>query len=110
MLEDGSVLEDPQQTKAEARWLLHIDRSSSTVGFGAGLVFTISEGIMFEYAIRFAFSVSNNETEYKALLVELRIARNLRVKRLNVYTDSQLVTGYMQEEFKAREPNMVQYL
>ncbi|GJV38362.1 reverse transcriptase domain-containing protein [Tanacetum coccineum] len=43
-------------------------------GSCAGLILTSPEGIEFTYTIRFQFTASNNEAEYKALIAGLRIA------------------------------------
>ena len=41
-----------------------------------------------EYVIRIGFNDTNNEAEYEALLIELRIAIELGVQSLDVYSDS----------------------
>nr|GEW49811.1 reverse transcriptase domain-containing protein [Tanacetum cinerariifolium] len=41
---------------------------------GAGLILTNPEGMEFTYALRFRFEATNNEEEYEALIVGLRIA------------------------------------
>ncbi|KAM2478825.1 hypothetical protein PS1_002626 [Malus domestica] len=46
-----------------------------------------------EYAIRFKFKASNNEAEYEALLAGLRLAKHLGVKRIDIFSDSQLVVN-----------------
>ncbi|KAL0309167.1 UNVERIFIED_CONTAM: hypothetical protein Sradi_5859000 [Sesamum radiatum] len=51
----------------ERPWLLHIDRSSTTQGSGAGVVITSPQGGDMEFAIKFNFKASNNEVEYEAL-------------------------------------------
>lgn len=107
--EDGSALDTFEQPRYDP-WLLHADGSSNASGFDAGLVLTSSEGATFEYGIRFSFPAFNNEAEYEALLAELRIARDLKVKKLNSYIDSQLVAGHVRGEFEARESNIVRYL
>ena len=65
-------LEDPAGV-----WKLYVDRSSNLVGSGAGLLLMSPEGIIAEYALRFEFSVSNNEAEYEALAVGLQITKKL---------------------------------
>ena len=42
-------------------------------------------------AIRFRFKASNNEAEYKALIVELELAKEMKVESLDMFSDSQLV-------------------
>ncbi|GKE89019.1 reverse transcriptase domain-containing protein [Tanacetum coccineum] len=55
-------------------WILFTDRSSYTDGSRAGLILTNPKGIEFTYALRFRFDATNNEAEYEALIVGLRIA------------------------------------
>ena len=49
--------------------------------------------MVIKYALRFDFKTSNNQTEYEALIVGLKIANDLSVKCLKVFTDSHLVIG-----------------
>ena len=69
-------------------WVLHIDRASSVQSSGASLILINSEGIVTEYALRFNFKASNNQAEYEALLASLKIAKELEINSLKVFTDS----------------------
>nr|GEU65924.1 reverse transcriptase domain-containing protein [Tanacetum cinerariifolium] len=51
-------------------------------GFGAGLILTNPEGMVFTYALRFRFEPTNNEAKYKALIARLRIAEQMGVKNI----------------------------
>ncbi|GJZ37796.1 reverse transcriptase domain-containing protein [Tanacetum coccineum] len=66
---DTLVVETPQEP-----WTLFTDGSSCVDGSGAGLILTSPDGTEFTYALRFQFTASNNEAEYKALIAGLRIA------------------------------------
>ena len=68
-------------------WTLHIYGSSKPEGGGAGLVLTGPNGVIAEYSLWFKFLSTNNEAEYEALMMELRIAMKLRVQRLKMFTD-----------------------
>ena len=57
-------------------------------------------------ALRFTFKASNNEAEYEALLVGLRLAKELQVDSLMVYSDSKLVVSQVSGEFQARDNRM----
>ena len=46
------------------------------------------EGHRFHCAIRFDFMGSNNEAEYEALLVGLRLAKDMSIKVLDIYNNS----------------------
>nr|GFB05904.1 reverse transcriptase domain-containing protein [Tanacetum cinerariifolium]GFB22810.1 reverse transcriptase domain-containing protein [Tanacetum cinerariifolium] len=63
-------------------WILLTNRSSCTDGSGAGLILTNPEGMEFTYTLRFRFDTTNNEAEYEALIVGLRIAEQMGVKNL----------------------------
>ena len=58
---------------------------------GAGIILTNPEQMMFKYELRFAFSTSNNEAEYEALITGLTLAKELGAQELKVFSDSQLV-------------------
>ncbi|GKV52226.1 hypothetical protein SLEP1_g58817 [Rubroshorea leprosula] len=44
------------------------------------------------HALKFNFEATNNVAEYEALLLGMRLAAELKVKRLQIYSDSQLLT------------------
>ena len=55
-----------------------------------------------EYVIRIGFKATYNEAKYEALLADLRVATELKVKLLDVYSDSQLVVNQVQEDYLAK--------
>nr|GEV16386.1 reverse transcriptase domain-containing protein [Tanacetum cinerariifolium] len=71
----------------EEPWTLFTDGSSCVDGSGAGLILTNPEGVEFTYALRFQFAASNNEAEYKTLVVGLRIATQMGVKNIQVLVE-----------------------
>ncbi|KAL0445278.1 UNVERIFIED_CONTAM: hypothetical protein Slati_2250500 [Sesamum latifolium] len=66
----GMSMED---TPSDQVWLLHVDGSSTTQGSGAGVVITSPQGEDLEFAVKFGFKASNNETEYEALVIGIRM-------------------------------------
>ena len=50
-----------------------------------------------EYTLRFAFFASNNEAKYEALLIDLKLATELEVLELRVFSDSKLIVGQVCE-------------
>ncbi|KAI5352151.1 hypothetical protein L3X38_005042 [Prunus dulcis] len=91
-------------------WQLHIGGASNHKGAGAGVVIITPDGTLLEQAIILGFSASNNEAEYEALLTGLRLAKELTIKRLAIYSDSQLITNQASSEYMAKHPGMIQYL
>ena len=68
-------------------WVLHIDGASNAQDSGTDLILTNFEGVITEYALRFNFKALNNQTKYKALLADLKIAKKLNIDNLKVFTD-----------------------
>ncbi|KAM1734971.1 hypothetical protein ACFX11_020371 [Malus domestica] len=91
-------------------WSLYVDGSSNKQGCGAGLILTTLDKVAMEYAIRFKFKASNNEAEYEALLADLRLAKHLGVKQINIFSDSQLVVNQVTNNFDAKDSSMAAYL
>ncbi|KAI5343968.1 hypothetical protein L3X38_011845 [Prunus dulcis] len=91
-------------------WQLHIDGASNHKEAGAGVVIITPDGTLLEQAITLGFSASSNEADYEALLAGLRLAKELTIKRLAIYSDSQLITNQASGEYIAKHSRMIQYL
>ncbi|XP_068309743.1 uncharacterized protein [Pyrus communis] len=79
-------------------------------GFGAGLALTTPNGSMLEQATTLSFKASNNKAEYEALLAGLQLAKDLAVKKLMIYSYSQLITNQTSGEYAAKQPRMARYI
>ncbi|XP_076953885.1 uncharacterized protein LOC143628100 [Bidens hawaiensis] len=79
-------------------------------GSGAGLIFVSPEGIELTYAKRLNFPSTNNEAEYEALLAGLRIAKGIKVRKVQAHVDSLLVANQVGGTYVARDPKMREYL
>ncbi|KAM2549119.1 hypothetical protein TB1_013518 [Malus domestica] len=66
--------------------------------------------VAMEYAFRFKFKASNNKVEYEALLAGLRLTKHLGVKRIDIFSDSQLGVNQVTNNFDAKDGSMVAYL
>ncbi|KAL0452032.1 UNVERIFIED_CONTAM: hypothetical protein Slati_1181300 [Sesamum latifolium] len=99
-----------KEASQDQKWLLHVDGSSTAQGSGAGIVITTPQGEDLEFAIKFSFKASNNEAEYEALVIGLRMAHETGAKHLLAYSDSQLVVKQVEGTYEAKEESMIQYL
>jgi hypothetical protein len=89
----------PQPVKIKHEtWIMYFDGSVMKEGAGVGLVFISPLGVRMEYMVRLHFPASNNATEYEALINSLRIVVELRIKRLEIRGDSELVVGQVMKE------------
>ena len=82
-------------------WTLHVDGSSNSSRSRARLILSSPEGDVMAYTLRFEFSTTNNEVEYEALIAGLKIARELGVKCLKVFTNLQLLARQARGEYEA---------
>ena len=57
-------------------------------------------GERIEQAIRLDFSSFNNETKYEAILARIDLAKFVSSKKLIIRSDSQLVVGQVNREYK----------
>jgi ribonuclease HI len=72
-------------------WKMYFDGSLNIDGVGAGVYFISPSGDRLSYFLHIHFKASNNAAEYEAALHGLRIAVELGIKRLMVFSDSALV-------------------
>jgi ribonuclease HI len=63
-----------------------------------------------KYAARLEFQCTNNIAEYEAVLLGLRKAKAMGIQRLVIKTDSQIVAGYIEKDYKARDQELAKYL
>ncbi|KAK3029876.1 hypothetical protein RJ639_038673 [Escallonia herrerae] len=105
--------EDPPQlviSEVPNSWNLYVDGSSTIGSSGAKIILISPEGFVVEYSLCFGFQASNNEAEYEALLVGIRLAHALKVDSLLVHSNSQLVVNHVLGGYEARDERMAQYL
>ena len=68
------------------------------------------EGIRVMKSFQLGFPTSNNEIEYEALLVGLRMSKQIGANRVQLYCDSRLVLSQVAGEFEANDQKMMSYL
>ena len=88
---DRGVNEDDTASKESVQWKLYVDGARNEHCSGAEIVLETPEGRSLCYALRLEFPSTNNEAEYEALIAGLRIAKELNIKALQIYSDSQLI-------------------
>ena len=91
-------------------WKVFMDGAFSALGARTGIVIITLEGIKLEHSFWLGFKTSNNEAEYEALLVGLRVVSDLGAKEVEIYSDSLLIVNQVQGSFEAKDPWMMEYL
>ena len=87
-----------------------MDGASNQRGSGVGLVLISPERIIIEKALRLDFSVTNNEAEYEALLMGMKMVRRMGGKSVEIFSDSRLIVGQVLGDFEAKDERMREYL
>ncbi|XP_016195017.1 uncharacterized protein LOC107635985 [Arachis ipaensis] len=103
------VTGDPTETTS-IRWMLHVDGATNQTFGGAGIILESPAGVIYEQSIKFEFPISNNQAEYEALLGGLTLAREVGATRLEVCSDSQVVTSQVNGTYQARDSLLQKYL
>jgi ribonuclease HI len=88
---------------------MHFDGSKLLGGLGAGVVLTSPKGDKLQYVLQMHFRASNNITEYEALVHGLKMAKEIGIRRILCFGDSDLVVHQVSREWDAKDANMASY-
>ena len=94
----------------EDLWTINTDGLSTQKGGRAGIVITSPDKDVLKYGAQLKFLITNNEAEYEALLIGLRISRAIRVEKIVLKSNSSLIIGQVRGDFEAKETRMQKYL
>ena len=72
---------------------MYVGGAANHRGSRVGLVLLSPKKIIIEKSLRLDFSVTNNETEYEALLVGMTIVQKMGGKVVEIFSDSRLVVS-----------------
>jgi ribonuclease HI len=70
---------------------MNFDGSKMLGGLGAGIIFTSPKGDKLQYVLQIHFRVSNNIARYEALVHWLKLAKEIGIRRILCFGDSDLV-------------------
>lgn len=95
--------------RPEQVWTLFVDGLSDKRNAGVGIVIKGPDDFSVDHSLVFKFKASNNQTEYEALIVDLRLVKDLGARKLRCNTDSQLVVGQVRGEYQMKDNLLLQY-
>ena len=70
---------------------MYFDGAVNGRGRGVGAVLATPQGQLIPFARKLTFECTNNEAEYEACILELRVALEHEVRKLHVHGDAMLV-------------------
>ena len=92
-------MQTPVLVDHHEHWTMYFDGSLNLDGARAGIYFISPSGDKLRYILHLHFRASNNTAEYEAALHGLRIAIELGVKCLQVYSDSALMINQLNKDW-----------
>jgi ribonuclease HI len=88
---------------------MNFDGSKMRGGLGAGVVLTSPKGDKLYYVMHIQFTASNNVTKYEALVHGLKLAKEIGIRRILCFGDSDLVVHQVSGDWDAKDANMASY-
>lgn len=104
------VLTPESDERVNTQWTLFVDSSSNGKGSGARVTLEGPGDLILEQYPRFEFQTSNNQAEYEALIVGLKLAIEVKIESLLIRKDLQVVVSQVQWVFRVKEPHLIKYL
>ncbi|XP_012458178.1 uncharacterized protein LOC105778970 [Gossypium raimondii] len=102
----ANTAENPQMDHI---WKLNFDGASNVMDNGIGTVLISPSGDHYPVGSKLDFDYTNNMTKYEACIMGIRAAIEHKIKVLKVYGDSALVIYQLKEEWKTRDPKLINY-
>ncbi|XP_061376471.1 uncharacterized protein LOC133318480 [Gastrolobium bilobum] len=99
-----------ENEKSGSACKVYIDGSFNNKGSGAGIILETPEGVTIEHSLNLGFPTSNNQAEYKALIAGLMHAKEHGARKVQVFSDSQLVTSQIEGKYQAKGLLLMKYL
>lgn len=84
-------LETKEPTAEE--WQVWADGACGVGGSEIGILLQSQAGIKLQYATKLAFKAMNNVVEYEAMIMALRIIKEIGIQKSDIHSDSQLVVN-----------------
>ncbi|XP_074352696.1 uncharacterized protein LOC141691843 [Apium graveolens] len=91
-------------------WSLFVDGASNGDGAGAGIELISPETHKIRRMTNLAFHATNNNAEYEALINGLKLALEMKVENLNVFSDSMIVVYQINGGYQVKGPRTELYL
>ncbi|XP_057791111.1 uncharacterized protein LOC131008236 [Salvia miltiorrhiza] len=90
-------------------WVAFVDGSVTKEGCGIGVYITSPGYGIYQFAIKFACRLSNNEAEYEAVVRGAHILSELKAECVIIKTDSQLVAQQLLGAYNVKDQRMKAY-
>jgi ribonuclease HI len=93
-------------------WKMYFDGASSYLGAGVATLLIAPDDqfvIPFSYRLQLNIDCTNNVCEYEALVLGLEAARKMKIKKLEVFGDAELIIKQVNRQYQAKHPRLRSY-
>jgi shikimate 5-dehydrogenase len=91
-----------EEPKTEQKWVIYIDGSSTRKNGGAGILLITPDVEKLSSSLRLEFRTTNNEAKYEVVIAGLGMALELGAKSVEVWSDSLVIVGHIEEILKRK--------
>jgi ribonuclease HI len=91
-------------------WKMYFDGACSREGSGVGIVFISPTKEVIPMSYKLEFDTTNNISEYEALLLGLKDAKDMGIDKLSVFGDSELIIHQIKNIYQTKQQRLKQYI
>ena len=88
---------------------MYFDGAVNKKGRGVGAVLTMPQGQMIPFARKLTFKCTNNEAEYEAFILGLKVTLKHKAQKLHVHGNAMLVISQVNGDWRTKDPKLVPY-
>ncbi|KAG9450001.1 hypothetical protein H6P81_009966 [Aristolochia fimbriata] len=90
-------------------WRMYIDGAARKNGAGVGVLFMSPNDNLMSYSFILSHCCTNNEAEYNAIILGLRMAIEMGLNQLEIFGDSAMVIKQLIGDFEVRKDELMPY-
>ncbi|XP_070672192.1 uncharacterized protein [Malus domestica] len=90
-------------------WMMYFDGSGTSASIGVGIVIQSPDQHCWYFSLKIDFDCTNNQAEYEALVISLNVLHDLRVARVLILGDSELVINQLNGTFRCMSCTLTPY-
>jgi ribonuclease HI len=89
---------------------MFFDGASSKEGAGAGVIFVSPTQETISLSYKLEFETTNNVAEYEALVLGLRVAKDMGIEELSLFGDAKLIVHWIKNIYQTKNPRLRSYI
>ena len=106
---DENLLPIEEEEEKTDWWTMFFDGVVNVYGNGAGAVIVSPDQKLYPVSVKLHFECTNNTAEYEACILDLEVALEMKIRKVDVYGDSMLIICQVKGEWQTKEENLRPY-